>query len=472
MADVTRNAPVGVILAAGSGLRLARDSKPLARVAGVTLLERAVWALRRAGVERVVAVVGHRGDEVRRFVAERALPVELVENPDYMRGNGSSALVGGRAAGGRFVLMMVDHVVEPDAIARLLGREEPFVAAVDTAPAYCDRGEATKVRLVGDHVVAVSRSLDGYEAVDAGLFACRPVVLAAAERALEEGAASWNDVKRRYLGAGGAITAVDLRGAFWLDVDTPGDLRRAERVLVRRAAAKPSDGVVSRRLNRPLSRSLSLLLVRTRISPNAISALTFLITLGAAGLLALGRMNALVLVAAGVFVQLCSIVEGVDGEVARASLRASPRGGFLDSVLDRVGDAALLIGLAVAAGPGTATWSALVAALFGSLVVPYVKASYEAAFDRPMPPGAGGSFGRDTRMLVVALAAVSLQPFAGLVAVAAVSYIEGARRFAAGWRSGAIAARTGAPAPQPTAASAASPRSRPGSAKLAEHQRD
>jgi phosphatidylglycerophosphate synthase len=183
-------------------------------------------------------------------------------------------------------------------------------------------------------------------------------------------------------------------------------------------------------------------------------------------------MNALVLVAAGVFVQLCSIVDGVDGEVARASLRASPRGGFLDSVLDRVSDAALLIGLAVAAGPDTATWSALVAALFGSLAVPYVKASYEAAFDRPLPPGARGSFGRDTRMLLVALAAVSLQPFVGLVAVAAVSYIEAARRFAAGWRSAALAARTGARTPQPAAASAPSPRSRPGSATLAEHQRD
>src|ERR687892_2146045 len=406
MADVTGGAPVGVVLAAGSGLRLARDSKPLARVAGVTLLERAVWALRRAGLERVVAVVGHRGDEVRRFVADHALPVELVENPDYLRGNGSSALVGGRAAGGRFVLMMVDHVVEPEVIARLLGRDEPFVAAVDTAPAYCDREEATKVRLVGDHVVAVSRSLDGYEAVDAGLFACGPVVLAAAERALEEGAVSWNDVKRRYLGAGGAITAVDLRGGFWIDVDTPGDLRRAERLLVRRAAAKPSDGVVSRRLNRPLSRSLSLLLVRTRISPNAISALTFLLTLGAAGLLALGRMSAL----------------------------------------------------------------ALVAAVFGSLAVPYVKASYEATFTSPMP-AARCSLGRDTRMLVVALAAVSLQPLAGLVAVAAVSYIEAARRFAAGWRS-TFAARPVARARQPATASAVSPRLSPSSATLAEHQRD
>jgi hypothetical protein len=74
-------------------------------------------------------------------------------------------------------------------------------------------------------------------------------------------------------------------------------------------------------------------------------------------------------------------------------------------------------------------------------------------------------------MFLVALAAVSLQLLAGLVAVAAVSYIEAARRFAAGWRS-TFAARPVARAPQPATALAVSPRSRPSSATLAEHQRD
>jgi hypothetical protein len=86
-------------------------------------------------------------------------------------------------------------------------------------------------------------------------------------------------------------------------------------------------------------------------------------------------------------------------------------------------------------------------------------------------PAARCSFGRDTRMFLVALAAVSLQLLAGLVAVAAVSYIEAARRFAAGWRS-TFAARPVARAPQPATALAVSPRSRPSSATLAEHQRD
>ena len=43
--------------------------------------------------------------------------------------------------------------------------------------------------------------------------------------------------------------------------------------------------------------------------------------------------------------------------------------------------------------------------------------------------------GRDLRLLLVALAAVLLQPLAGLVAVAVAANVEAARRFLVGWRS-------------------------------------
>jgi len=50
MSTHTRDTPVGVILAAGTGARLNNACKPLTRVAGVTLLERAVRTLREAGM--------------------------------------------------------------------------------------------------------------------------------------------------------------------------------------------------------------------------------------------------------------------------------------------------------------------------------------------------------------------------------------------------------------------------------------
>jgi choline kinase/phosphatidylglycerophosphate synthase len=428
--------PVGVILAAGSSSRLGGVPKALARVAGVTLLERAVATLRSAGVERIVVVVGHARASMRELVARRGLEVELVENDDFGLGNGSSVLVGGRAAAGRFLVAMVDHVLDREAVSRLLASPAAFALAVDSKPCHCDVGEATKVRLEGDRVVAVTRELEDYDAVDAGLALCDLAVVAAAERSLLEGEGTWNAVKRRWLAEGSEIEAVDLEGLFWVDVDTPADMRRAERLILASTARKPWDGPVARLLNRRLSWRLSLLLLRAGASPNAATLFAFLLALLAAGMVAAGHEWSAALVVGGVLTQIASVVDGVDGEIARASLRASPAGAFLDSVLDRIADAALLAGLALAAGLDTATWAALAAALFGSMQVPYVRASYEASFRQPFPPSPHRlGAGRDVRLLLVAVSAIALQPLWGLVAVALLANLEVAHRAARAWRA-------------------------------------
>ena len=422
--------PVGVILAAGTGSRLGVGSKALARLAGITLLERAACTLRVVGIEEILVVVGHEKERVREFVRQRGLGVQLVENGDFGLGNGSSALVGARAAGRRFLLAMVDHVVDPEALRRLLRSEAAFALAVDSRPRFCDVDEATKVRLQGPRVVAVRRQLDVWEAVDAGLALCDVEVAEVAERCLAAGEQSWNAVKRRWLGEGGEIEAVDLEGRFWIDVDTLADRRRAERALVSLAARKPLDGPVSRHVNRRLSGPTSLVLLRAGVSPGAATAAAFLFALAAAAVLALGVTWAAALVLGGLLVQLASILDGVDGEIARASLRESPLGGFLDSVLDRVADAAVLGALAVAAGLNGTTWPVLAAALFGSLMTPYVKAAYEAAYRRPLPrPISPINAGRDVRLLVASLSAVALQPLWGLVALAILTNAEAVQRF-------------------------------------------
>jgi 1L-myo-inositol 1-phosphate cytidylyltransferase / CDP-L-myo-inositol myo-inositolphosphotransferase len=436
MTESTHTSTVGVILAAGAGARLQNGCKPLTEVAGVTLLERAVRTLREAGVERVVVVVGHAKELIERYVRERALDVELVENPDFARGNGSSALVGGQAAGRRFVVTMADHIVEPDAVALIVSCPARFGAAVDSEPHYCDLAEATKVRLKGRRVVELARDLERFDAVDAGMFICDAELLGVAERAVGDGEGTWNAVKRRLISEGHEVEAVDLRGAFWIDVDTPEEARRAARLLVRRAAAKSADGPVARHLNRRLSRPLSLLLLRVGASPTAITVASFLLALTAAAAIAFGSVWELALVVGGLLVQAASVADGVDGEIARASLRSSMAGGFLDSVLDRAADAAVLVGLAVAAGLDTATFAAFAAALFGTLQVPYLKASYTASFARPLPPSKsrlGAS--RDVRLFVIAVLAVALQPLLALALIAVLANAEAARRLVVGWQA-------------------------------------
>ncbi len=440
-----------VVLAAGLGTRIHDGPKPLARVAGLSLLERVVLGLREAGVQRIIVVIGHEADDLRRFASERGLDVEFVENPGYRRGNASSVLLGGRTAGGRFLLAMVDHVFDPDLASRVLASRAQFAAAVDTKPRFTGLGEATKVRMSDGRVVELARELPSYDALDAGLFLCDPEVMEATKRGLAAGASSWNEIKRLWLAEGRELEAVDLEGGFWIDVDTPRDARQAERSLLARAAGKPWDGPVARHLNRRLSWPLSLLLVRAGVGPTAASLLAFVAALLAATLIALGQHSPALLVTGGLFVQLASILDGVDGEIARATFTRSSRGAFLDSVLDRLADISILIALAVAAGLTASVWAALVAALVGSMLTPYLTTSYQAAFGRPpQPTRIVRGLGRDLRLLLAAISAVVLQPAWGLYAVAVVANAGALVRFESMWRRESASARpTGAPPRRP-----------------------
>lgn len=100
-----------------------------------------------------------------------------------------------------------------------------------------------------------------------------------------------------------------------------------------RATAKPGDGIVSRKCNRPISQAL------TRIALRLPAARPIHATL-ACGLVALVMLAALVLggaaglIAGAVLFQIASIVDGVDGEMARATFRSSASGAKWDSITD------------------------------------------------------------------------------------------------------------------------------------------
>jgi len=60
------NAPVAVVLAAGKGTRMKSDlPKVLHEVCGKTMVEHVFEAVRAAGVQRIVCVIGHRAELVR-----------------------------------------------------------------------------------------------------------------------------------------------------------------------------------------------------------------------------------------------------------------------------------------------------------------------------------------------------------------------------------------------------------------------
>ncbi len=232
-----------VVLAAGRGQRLGGDGprlpKPLVPVAGKPLVARTLAALAEAGAGRALVVTGHRQRDVRRGTRAWArLPLSFAANPRFREG-ASRSLAAARAFCGDdpFLLVMCDHALSPELIAALLrdgdGRDGLCRVAADRsprAPAYA--AEATKLAIDADgFVTAIGKGLAGWDALDAGAFLCAPSVWEAAEAAPEDCALS--DVFA-VLARERRLRAADVSGCFWYDIDTPDDLREAERLLAGR----------------------------------------------------------------------------------------------------------------------------------------------------------------------------------------------------------------------------------------------
>jgi 1L-myo-inositol 1-phosphate cytidylyltransferase / CDP-L-myo-inositol myo-inositolphosphotransferase len=425
---------VGVVLAAGRSERLRSvtggGSKALVRLGGLRLVERAIRTLLLHGVERVVVVVGYHAGPVA-AVSRRAAPgrVQVVEAENWAEGSGSSlAATEDVLAGERgFLLVATDHLFGDGALADLAAAGEPAML-VDADVAPSEWPEATKVRLGPEgEVSAVGKELDD-RTVDCGAFLLPVAVFDAVRASRRAGDASLSGALSRFA-ARERVAAVPLQpGAWWQDVDTAEDLGRAGSLL-RRSLPRPTDGPVSRLINRRLSVPVSWLLVRLPVSPDVLSAISFLI--GLAGAILLGLEQGLI---GGVLVQACSVLDGVDGEVARLTLRAGPRGTLLDGYLDRLGDAAICAGLGVWAAAEGATMALVVllvvAATTGAMLSMATKDRVAAlGLEPPSERRIGWLLGgRDGRLFLIFVLSVAGLPLWALGVTAATSLLSSALR--------------------------------------------
>ena len=183
------------------------------------------------------------------------------------------------------------------------------------------------------------------------------------------------------------------------------------------------DGIVSRYLNRPLSRPAARALRATPVTPNAVTAFTLLLAFATGAMIAAGWN-----IAGGVLIQAVSVIDGVDGELARLKAQATRFGAVFDAVTDRYGDAAMLAGMTVYAvrfesHPHAEFMGML--ALSAALIVSYSRARIEADLPDVIESGRMDSiFGlasRDVRSLVAAVGTVAGQCYWTLIVLAVIS---------------------------------------------------
>ena len=122
-------------------------------------------------------------------------------------------------------------------------------------------------------------------------------------------------------------------------------------------------------------------LARTRITPNALTTAGVSLCLAAAVIVYFEYHNKLLFYWLGAFVFVVgSILDILDGALARAGGKTTPFGSFLDSTTDRVGEGAMLgaIALIFARHGNEVALGATIAAIAGSFLVSYTRAKAEA----------------------------------------------------------------------------------------------
>jgi CDP-L-myo-inositol myo-inositolphosphotransferase len=375
-----------------------------APIFGLEAAERTVLAFARAGVLEFVLI----GDgEVAAHAAARLRA-------------GPCARVGAR-------------VVASGAV--LAGEEPCFLARGDV---YCDR------RLVWRFVDELAEAADTCVAVDrrpeprrhpeallarlhpGGGLRCAGRGLVAADAALPGLALATPSLLRRLAEAGGDERAFEraLSGLAerepvatfdveepWQPLVLPADLSAARRKLLAGAVAL-GDGLVARHLNRRLSRRITARLVSRDVKPWQVSLASFLLTMSGGASFAIGHAAT-----GGVLAQLASVLDCVDGEIARIRYQDSPFGGVYDALLDRVGDAAVVGGMTLYAwlmGAGHSAVALGFAALAGSSLSMLVKERYGTQFRRPYHVEREGKWswlllGRDGRLFLALVAGLTGQ---------------------------------------------------------------
>ena len=187
------------------------------------------------------------------------------------------------------------------------------------------------------------------------------------------------------------------------------------------------DGAISQLINRKFSRPTARFLAHhTKATPNQITILSFLVGVAS------GFFFYNYPLIAGLLAQISSVLDGVDGDLAIFTEQTSSFGGFMDSLLDRYADAAILIGMTYHVFSKQATVISIFvgfAALAGSFMVSYTRTRAKSDLGAVFKSGVSGyAANRDVRLFIVMLGGIFNQVFLCLAVLAVLTNFTVATR--------------------------------------------
>jgi choline kinase len=227
----------GIILAAGKGSRLngTAGDKPkcLVELGGMTLIERQMQVLERAGIDEIAVVVGCQADRVRETCGTG---VTYVENSRFAETNSLYSLWTARALLYEgFVVLNCDVLFHPALLDDLLVTHHDaalLMAWREAGQTFGD--EEMKVKVQGGRVIDMSKSMAPDEAdgenlgiVKFGRKSAQHLVSILDRIVAGGGLRDWAPRAFCEFAQEQRLQAIGTRGLPWIEIDFPQDYQRA-----------------------------------------------------------------------------------------------------------------------------------------------------------------------------------------------------------------------------------------------------
>jgi len=189
---------------------------------------------------------------------------------------------------------------------------------------------------------------------------------------------------------------------------------------------KSTDGFISRNINRKISIRISRWIVSKNLplAPNQATLISFIVSMVPLPLYVFKQV-----ILAGVIVQLASIIDGIDGEIARMKNLTTKFGSFIDAMLDRIGDLAITIGACIYIFQNSEAFTVIhfviaLLAISGSLLVSYLHGRAEKDLGKhPIYFGRIPSIAsRDVRLFILFVGSILNFVFEALLIIAILTF--------------------------------------------------
>lgn len=140
----------------------------------------------------------------------------------------------------------------------------------------------------------------------------------------------------------GKVKLIEFTNGYWMRLTSDEKSAKKAEDLIFSHVGKTSTGWISRNINSKISLRVSRYLIRTPLTPNMISILINIIGILSGPFYAFGHP-----VWGALFLQIATVLDRCDGEVARVKLMETKKGQWVDTIADQFTALSFIIGVTI-----------------------------------------------------------------------------------------------------------------------------